>query len=259
MFEQCFLGDNRTHRTWTVVVAFGGQVLAICILVATPLFFIEAPSVTQLTTTWLTAPPPPPPPPPPPALAQARAPKEHTSRKFDASQLIAPRAIPKQVAAIVDLQVPTALSDGGVIGGVPGGVPGGVVGGIIGSLAMAAAPPPPPPPPQKADAPKPVERIRIGGNVQAALLIRRVDPQYPVLARQAHVDGSVILRAFISRDGKVQDLVLVSGNPLLVHAAMDAVKQWVYKPTYLDGNPVEVLTEVSVNFHLTATGHEGGG
>jgi protein TonB len=163
------------------------------------------------------------------------------------------------VAAIVDLQVPTALSDGGVIGGVPGGVPGGVVGGIIGSLAMAAAPPPPPPPPQKADAPKPVERIRIGGNVQAALLIRRVDPQYPVLARQAHVDGSVILRAFISRDGKVQDLVLVSGNPLLVHAAMDAVKQWVYKPTYLDGNPVEVLTEVSVNFHLTATGHEGGG
>jgi protein TonB len=258
MFEQSFLSNGKTRRTWTVVVAFGGQVLAICILVATPLFFIEAPSVTQLTTTWLAVPPPPPPPPPPP-LAQARAAKEthKTPRKFETSQLIAPRTIPKEVTTFQDVQMSAPLSAGGVIGGVPGGVPGGVLEVVIGSLPMAATPPPPPP--QKAELPKPVERIRIGGNIQAALLIHQIDPQYPLLARQAHVEGSVVLRAIIDRDGKVQNLVLVSGNPLLVQAAMDAVRRWVYKPTYLNGNPVEVLTEVSLNFHLTSSGYGGGG
>jgi protein TonB len=83
-----------------------------------------------------------------------------------------------------------------------------------------------------------------------ALLIHEVEPEYPALARHAHVGGVVQLRAIIGRDGTVQNLILVSGQPLLVEAAMDAVKQWVYKPAYLNGVPVEVVTEVSVHFYL---------
>src|ERR1700722_5436839 len=138
----------------------------------------------------------------------------------------------------------------GVIGGVPGGVPGPEVGGGIGGLLIAAPLPAPPPPP--ADVPKPPARIRIGGNVQAALLIHEVEPQYPALARHAHVGGVVQLQAIIGRDGTVQNLVLVSGQPLLVQAAMAADKRGVYKPTYLNGVPVEVVTEVSVHFYLSS-------
>jgi len=253
VFEQSFLSNGMTRRPWTVVVAFGGQLIAIGILLASPLFFIEAPPVAQFTA-MLLAPPPPPPPPPPAAPVQAAPKQTHTAtRQFDASRLIAPRTIPTQVATIkdVDMTVPP-LASSGVIGGVPGGVPGGVVGGVIGGLLTAAPPPPPPPPPpEKADVPKPPARIRIGGNVQAALLIHEVEPKYPSMARFAHVEGVVLLKAIIGRDGTVQNLVLVSGQLMLVQAAMDAVKQWVYKPTYLNGVPVEVVTEVSVHFYLS--------
>ena len=251
MFEQSFLSNGKTRRPWTVLVAFGGQLLAIGILLASPLFFIEAPSVAQFTA-MLLAPPPPPPPPPPAAPVQAAPRQTHTaSRQFDASRLIAPRTIPTQVATIKDLEMAPPSVGSGVIGGVPGGVPGGVVGGVIGGLVIATPPPPPPPPPP-ADVPKPPARIRIGGNVQAALLIHEVEPKYPSMARFAHVGGVVQLRAIIGRDGTVQNLVLVSGPLMLVEAAMDAVKQWVYKPTYLNGVPVEVVTEVSVHFYLSS-------
>ncbi len=251
MFEQSFLSNGKTRRPWTVLVAFGGQLTAIGILVASPLFFVDAPPVTQFTA-MLLAPPPPPPPPPPPAPVQVAPRQTHMpSRQFDASRLIAPRTIPAQVATIKDQEMAPPSVGSGVVGGVPGGVPGGVVGGVIGGLLMAAPPPPPPPPPPPADVPKPPTRIRIGGNVQAALLIHEVKPVYPMVARQARVAGVVELKAIIGRDGTVQNLVLVSGQPLLVAAAMQAVKQWVYKPTYLDGVAVEVVTEVSVNFHLT--------
>ena len=91
----------------------------------------------------------------------------------------------------------------------------------------------------------------MGGDVEAARLIHEVQPEYPLLARDARIGGTVRLKAIISRDGKVEDLSLVSGQPLLVAAAMDAVKQWVYKPTYLNGVPVEVVTEVDVHFQLS--------
>ena len=123
--------------------------------------------------------------------------------------------------------------------------------GVIGGIPSVAPPPPPPP---QAEVPKPAtpERIRIGGKVEAARLIHEVQPEYPVLASQARIGGTVRLKAIIGRDGTVEDLSLVSGQPLLVQAAMEAVKQWVYKPTYLNGVPVEVLTEVVVNFRLSS-------
>ena len=92
----------------------------------------------------------------------------------------------------------------------------------------------------------------MGGNVEAAKLIREVQPEYPVLARDARIQGVVRLQAVIAKDGTVQDLSLLSGQPLLVPSAMSAVKQWHYKPTYLNGVPVEVLTEVDVKFSLSS-------
>jgi TonB family protein len=97
-----------------------------------------------------------------------------------------------------------------------------------------------------------VQRIRVGANVQAANLIRTVPPVYPQLAEQARIQGTVRFRMIIAADGHVQNLQLVSGHPLLVKAAREAVEQWVYRPTLLDGEPVEVETTVDVNFTLSA-------
>jgi protein TonB len=137
---------------------------------------------------------------------------------------------------------------GGVPGGVPGGAPGGVIGGIIGSVPSAAPPPPPVKEPPKPATPK---SIRVGGNVQSAKLIRQPKPAYPPLAKQARIQGTVRFNAVIGRDGTIQNLTLASGHPLLVPAATEAVRQWVYQPTLLNGEPVEVVTQIDVNFTLS--------
>ena len=111
-------------------------------------------------------------------------------------------------------------------------------------------PPPPPPPPQSAGAPASPTRVRVSGMVQQANLITKVDPVYPPLAMQARISGQVRFTVIIGKDGNVLNIQLVSGHPLLVAAATDAVKQYVYRPTLLNGNPVEVITQVDVNFVL---------
>jgi protein TonB len=117
---------------------------------------------------------------------------------------------------------------------------GGVIGGVIGGAGTA---PPPPPKPN-------VTRTRVGGAVQAAKLVNRVQPIYPPLARQTRISGTVRLHAIIGKDGTVQQLQVESGHPLLVQSALDAVKQWRYQPTLLNGEPVEVDTEIDVIFSL---------
>lgn len=92
--------------------------------------------------------------------------------------------------------------------------------------------------------------IRVGGNVQKAKLVRKVEPVYPPEAKAAHVEGTVTFAAIIGTDGTVQNLQLVSGPPLLVSAAEDAVKQWVYKPTQVNGDFVRVVTQISIQFLL---------
>jgi TonB family protein len=94
------------------------------------------------------------------------------------------------------------------------------------------------------------ERLRVSGNVQALQLISHVEPVYPPLAKQAQIQGTVVFSALIDKDGKVRDLKVVRGHPLLVQAALDAVKKWVYKPTTINGEPVEVRTDISINFTL---------
>jgi protein TonB len=249
MFEQTFV-EGKTKTTWTVLSAFIAQVVFLIIAVILPMIYFDVLPKTQLTS-FLVAPPPPPPPPPPPAAPTAVKIVKVIPRQFDAGRLMAPKSVPKEIATIREEELPPASSGGGVMGGIPGGVaggsPGGVLGGIIGSVA--APPPPPPPPPKKVDAaPK---RITIGGNVQQARLVRQPKPVYPPLAKQARISGVVHLAAIISKDGTIMDLKVISGHPLLIPSALEAVKQWVYQPTLLNGEPVEVSTQIDVNFTLS--------
>ncbi len=92
--------------------------------------------------------------------------------------------------------------------------------------------------------------IRVGGEVIAAKGLFQPKPTYPPIALMTHTQGTVVLQAIIGRDGTVQDLKVLSGPALLIHAAMEAVKTWRYQPTLLNGEPVDVLTEISVTFTL---------
>src|SRR5205814_1159233 len=185
---------------------------------------------------------PPPPPPPPPPQAPKVQPKP-VVRQFIANQLIAPKVIPKTVNKVEE-SAPPPDAGIGVVGGVgdAGGVAGGVIGGVIGGVGPA----PPPPPPKKPSGP-----VRVGGQVAEANLIRKVQPVYPPLAKSARVQGTVEFTATISKDGNIENLVLVRGHPLLVNAAKEAVLQWKYRPTLLNGQPVEVITDIIVNFTLS--------
>jgi len=251
MFEQSFVeGENATRKASSVFVSFLIQCSLITVAVIIPLIYTETLPKAQLTS-FLVAPPPPPPPPPPPAATPPPKVVKVVPRQFDAGRLMAPKQIPKEIAMIKEEEMPPAAA-AGVVGGVPGGVPGGAAGGVIGGIIGSAAPPPPPPPP-KEEKPKPVtpKQIRVGGNVQAAKLLNQPKPAYPPLARQARIQGVVRFNAVIGKDGTIQNLTLVSGHPLLVPSATEAVRQWRYQPTLLNNEPVEVVTQIDVNFTLS--------
>jgi protein TonB len=252
MFEQTFVeGTGKTNKSWTVLVSFAGQIVLIVVAVILPLIYTEVLPATTLQS-FLVAPPPPPPPPPPPAAAPPVKVVKVIPRQFDAGRLMAPKSVPKEIAVIKEDELPPPASGvagvvGGVGSGVAGGQLGGVLGGIIGGIPSAAPPPPPPPPPKKEAAP---QRIRVGGNVQSAMIIRKTPPIYPQLAKSARVQGVVHLAAIIAKDGTIQELHSLGGPALLIQAAMDAVKTWVYRPTLLNGEPVQVETTIDVNFTL---------
>jgi protein TonB len=239
MFEQTFVNDGQTKRGWSVFVSFGGQILVLLVLALIPLIYTDALPKAQLTS-FLTAPPPPPPPPPPPVVIKV---VKVAPKQFDAGRLMAPREIPKQVAIIQEEVAPT------VSAGVQAGIPAGLgIGGGLGSLGVA---PPPPPPPPEVKQTAVTKQIRVGGNVQAANLIKKITPVYPALAKSARIQGTVRFTAIIGKDGTIQNLQLVSGHPMLVQSATEAVKQWVYRPTLLNDEPVEVITQIDVNFTLS--------
>jgi periplasmic protein TonB len=159
----------------------------------------------------------------------------------------APVEIPKTIAQIHD--EPARLPDepSGVLGSLPPGVQGGSEDGVWNSImtGLSASVPPPRPKVTK------VTRIVVGGRVEAAKAIFQPKPEYPPLAKMARIQGAVRLEAVISRDGTIQDLKLISGHPLLVKAAEEAVARWRYQPTLLNGEPVEVATEIDVDFILS--------
>jgi len=228
-----------------VFFSFAVQCVGVAILIIVPLIYTDTLPRATLAS-MLTAPPPPPPPPPPPAAQPIKVVKV-APRQFDAGRLMAPKTIPKDIAMIKEEDLPPPTSTG-VVGGVPGGVAGGSMGGVLGGIVGAVQTAAPPPPPKVE---KKVMRVRVGGNVQAANLIRKVIPVYPTLAKQARIQGTVRFQAIIGKDGTIQNLQLVSGHPLLVANAQQAVAQWVYRPTLLNGEPVEVVTTIDVNFTLS--------
>ncbi len=232
---------QKTNKPWAIVISTIFQIVVLTILVLIPLIYTEALPKTMLTT-LLVAPPPPPPPPPPPAAAPVKVVKP-TARLIQAGKLLAPRAIPKEVNIIKEAEMPPDVGSTGVTGGVPGGVPGGQAGGVLGGIIGGTGSTPPPPKATPA-------RIRVGGNVQQAKLISQPKPVYPPLARQARISGVVRLQAIIDKDGSVQELQVISGHPLLVQSALDAVRQWRYQPTLLNNEPVQVVTTIDVNFVL---------
>lgn len=246
MFEQTFVQTGKTKTTWTVLVSFGVQIVAIAVLVVLPLIYYQVLPVATLTS-LITAPPPPPPPPPPPAAAPPKVVKV-IPRQMQTDKLLIPKVIPKEVKQINEDEAPPSAGMG-VAGGVPGGVSGGAMGGVLGGI-LGGIPSAAPPPPPKKETPKPTGPLVVGGRVQAANLIRKVDPVYPQIARQARISGTVELAAIIDETGHIQSLEVKSGHPLLRQAAMDAVKQWVYRPTLLNEQPVKVSTTIDVIFSL---------
>src|SRR5947209_6575773 len=243
MFEDSLIesgGRLRTKRGATTVFSFVLQVALIGVLVLLPLLFTEALPRTQLMT-FLVAPPPPPPP-PPPAAAPVKIVKQIQTDIVN-GQLRTPTKIPQKVQMIKEEEAPPpVMASSGVVGGVPGGVPGGQMGGVIGGIISSTPVAVP-----KVATP---QRVRVSAGVTNGLLIRKPQPPYPPLARQARIQGTVILQAEISKTGDIQNLRLISGHPMLAPAAIEAVKQWKYKPYLLNGEPVEVETTVQVNFTL---------
>jgi protein TonB len=242
MFSDSLLDSGSPEkklRTWSTTLSFCFQCVLIGMLAIMPLLFTEALPDAQLLTI-LVAPPPPPPPPPPAAQVLT---KIHQTDVLNTGQLRTPTRIPRKIEMIKEEEAPPPAPSG-VIGGVPGGIPGGQLNGVIGGIVsssnnVAAA----------LVAPMP-KRIRVSQGVILGQLIHRVEPVYPKIALSAHVQGVVLLKAIISKTGDVTELDVVSGHVILVSAAMDAVKQWRYRPYLLNGEAVEVETNITVTFTL---------
>lgn len=238
MFEDSLVesaGRIKTNQRWTTSLSFLVQALIIGVLVLIPLILTEG-LPTRMLMAAIVAPPPPPPPPPPPAPQIQHV--QRVSEIVDGS-LRAPTKIPKKIEMIKEDEAPPPSA--GVVGGVVGGVPGGSAGGVLGSLIGSTAPPPKVATPQK---------LRISSGVALGLKTSGSDPVYPQMAKIAHVQGDVVLQATISKNGAIENLRAVSGHPILIQAAMEAVKDWKYKPYFLNGDPVEVETTITVKFHM---------
>lgn len=247
-FEDALLEMSSTspkRRTADFVFSLVVHFLVLAALLLLPLYFTEAIDLKQFAQTLLVAPPPPPPPPPPAAaMIKASAPR----RVFTPSgKLVAPARIPERVAMLREEDLPPELGGVGVAGGVPGGVPGGqaggVIGGIIGGIPGASQLPPPPKAVPKAP-------IRVGGRVKAPRPVSTPQPLYPALARAARLQGDVVVDAVIDVSGSVVEMKVVSGHPLLITAALDALRRWKYEPTYLNEEPVPVALLVTIRFRL---------
>lgn len=257
MFEQTFAIEmERSHRGWTMLASLAGQTMLIGVAVLVPLVFPDSLPSARLRGV-LVEPPSPPPPPAPRSVQIVDVIIERATRtQMIMGQLIAPVTMPDKAATIIDEAPPETgtYSGPGVPGGtgVPYGTGSSVLTGLLADItarAMTALPAPvqaakeeaPPPPPQ---------RLRVGGVVQQGKILHQVMPVYPPLARAARVQGMVRLEGILGKDGRVRELRVISGHPLLIQAALDAVRQWIYRPTHLNGDPVEVIAPIDVTFTL---------
>ena len=244
MFEDSLMesgGKLKTKQGATTAISFILQILLIGVLVLLPLVFTEALPKQQLMT-FLVAPPPPPPPPPPPAATPEIKIVKKMQSDLDNGQLRTPTTIPKKVQMIKEDEPPPSTGVAGVVGGVPGGVPGGAMGGVLGSIINSAPAVVP-----KAATP---QRVRVSQGVSQGLLMRQVKPTYPAAGASGAYSGNGGSAGCHQQGWFIENLHLVSGHPMLAPAAIEAVKQWKYKPYFLNGEPVEVETTINVNFTL---------
>ena len=215
------------QKWYTVPLSILVHTALIAAIIIIPLLAAEALPEVPSMMAFVAAPPPPPPPP----AAAATPVKPIVQANPNAAPIEAPTEIRKESG------IDTGL-DMGVPGGVEGGVPGGVVGGVVGGLPEAPPPPPPTAP------------VRVGGNIKPPTKTRDVKPTYPAIAQSARVQGIVIIEATIGPNGKVTNAKVLRSIPLLDNAAIDAVKQWEFTPTLLNGVPVPVIMTVTVQFTL---------
>ena len=205
-------GKSRPRNPWAAVGSLAFQVLVVAALVVIPLFRTDPlPKREMLTMLYA-----------PPGAASNATRLQAPTPTYTATSI----GIPAPIRGTQEAPPPPADTTGGVVGGVPGGVAGGVE-------------------------PTPVKRMRIASRVAEANLIHDVAPQYPPEAGRARIEGAVVLMAVIGKDGSVQDVRVESGLPMLAQAAIDAVKQWRYRPYLLNGEPVEVDSRITINFTLS--------
>lgn len=253
MFETATLSYGPpTKRVWTTAMGFTGQAMLIACALLAPLISPQTLGRAFLVTTLA---PPGAPPPPPPGPKVVPRPSHAASTQFIRHLLTAPVNVPPIAAILVDDPPEAAGSGPGVPGGVPGGVRDGVPGGVPSIIndVVRMVPVFRPPdvvnraPVTAATAPVKPPRITV---LRMATPIHKVDPVYPALARQARVSGTVELLGVLSTDGRIHELKVLRGHPLLVKAALDAVRQWIFEPTMLNGQAVEVAAPITVNFIL---------
>ncbi len=226
--------DHSGRRKWTTLASFAMQAAGLGALIAASFIWVEGPPKVQ----WLriTAPA------ASTSEAETAAPREHRTRaaSIKPSQIITPPSIPREIASSNNADaIPTAPDLPGPIPGIGRGSSVIVPGGLGDNLQVVIPP-------------RPVlaKPLRIS-HLDEANLLHRVQPVYPPIARQARVQGTVELRAIIGKTGTIENLVVVSGHPMLAAAAIEAVRQWRYRPYLLNDHPIEVETEITVNFLLS--------
>jgi periplasmic protein TonB len=240
-----YANPKRSATTLTLTLLVHGAIIGVLLLV--PMWFMKPvlPAPSGIAAFVIPQPSSPPPPPPPPAehLPPAAEPKPAP---------VQPRIIqPTEIPALVQPEKPpeAPIGTAGVVGGVEGGVPGGTVFGIVGNVLQSGPTPPP-------DVP-----VRVGGQIKAPGLSKRVDPEYPPIARSSNLQGIVILEATVDTQGHVQEVKVLRSAGVFDEPAVSAVKQWQYSPLMLNGKPTPFVVTVTVKFGLTgtATGQSGVG
>ena len=243
MFDQTFVEAARnTKKPLSLAFSLFIQISVVGILVFIPLIYTQTLPGAQLRSLIVA-------PPPPIAAASAtsasNAQPKPLVRLFNSRRLVARPVIPDEVNAVDE----TAPDTGIIAAGYAAGGPDAPAIGLLNSLPGTAPPPVVPAPPKAKPSSRPVLR---GGALEEANLIHKVLPGYPTIAKSARIQGAVEFTAVISREGTVESLQVVRGHPLLVKAAREAVLQWKYRPTLLNGQPVEVITDIVVNFILNS-------
>lgn len=238
MFSELVVSDARPgdkRKSGALVVSAVVQAGCLLVLILIPLIYTQALPKAILKTVWVAIPGSAAPPVAPPVPARS---SPRSFRLLNHNVLTAPRSIPTHVSIIVESELPPEEPAEGSLTSGPG----------VDLLSMATAPAEHLSRP--AAPPSVPQRVPVTSSIEAAKLISRVRPIYPPLAIRARIQGNVVLHAIISKEGGVSELQVLSGHPLLVSAALEAVRQWRYSPALLSGQPVEVETTITVSFVL---------